>query len=210
MDASSIPPPSSMYHERQTYQMCLQHALNNLLQGPVFDRGGLNALADELAKSTQGLITSPTWFPPHRSILGGNYDVNVLERALNQHQLDLTWVAAKRGRRTVSPQIVISSEDLERARGIILNIPSPYAAWSWGFLGGRHWLTIIPHDLDLDEEGPNGEAQKERTWWNMDSYHSQPKCIGSRIKLQEHLEMAVTQGDAQVFLVIPEAEAIRK
>ncbi|KAI9229278.1 MAG: hypothetical protein DHS80DRAFT_30011 [Piptocephalis tieghemiana] len=120
---------------------------------------------------------------------GGNYDVNVLEKALQQHQLTLTWIPAKQ-------------EDLRFAKGIILNVPSPYAKWLWGIVGGRHWLSLLPREeKQITEENVQEGGQERRVWWDLDSYCAQPRRIGNDLKLQNYLEKAVTQKDAQVFLI---------
>ncbi|KAK6061893.1 hypothetical protein COOONC_00431 [Cooperia oncophora] len=64
-----------MYHERQSRQMCLVHALNALFQKHHFTSESL----DEICYS----LNDSRWFNPHRSMLGlGNYDANVLMSAL--------------------------------------------------------------------------------------------------------------------------------
>nr|CDJ86148.1 Machado-Joseph disease protein MJD domain containing protein [Haemonchus contortus] len=65
----------TMYHERQSRQMCLVHALNALFQKPHFTSESLDEICYSLNESR--------WFNPHRSMLGlGNYDANVLMSAL--------------------------------------------------------------------------------------------------------------------------------
>ena len=36
---------NALYHERQSYEMCCQHALNNLFQGVAFTKQSLDASA---------------------------------------------------------------------------------------------------------------------------------------------------------------------
>ncbi|EYC00507.1 hypothetical protein Y032_0115g508 [Ancylostoma ceylanicum] len=67
-----------MYHERQSRQMCLVHALNALFQRPQFSSQSL----DEICYA----LNDKRWFNPHRSMLGlGNYDANVLMSALGMY-----------------------------------------------------------------------------------------------------------------------------
>ncbi|WKY16170.1 hypothetical protein Q1695_001113 [Nippostrongylus brasiliensis] len=67
-----------MYHERQSRQMCLVHALNALFQKPQFTAESLDTICYSLNDSR--------WFNPHRSMIGlGNYDANVLMSALALH-----------------------------------------------------------------------------------------------------------------------------
>jgi len=35
---------NSIYHERQSRELCLMHALNNLFQGQAFDKAALDAI----------------------------------------------------------------------------------------------------------------------------------------------------------------------
>ncbi|GLI59504.1 hypothetical protein VaNZ11_001396 [Volvox africanus] len=74
------------YHERQTLQMCLKHTLNNLFQHEAFVAADLNGIANTL--------TPPNiiGLSPHRIPIFGNYDVNVLEVALQRYDKVLTWL----------------------------------------------------------------------------------------------------------------------
>ncbi|GFR42015.1 hypothetical protein Agub_g2830, partial [Astrephomene gubernaculifera] len=74
------------YHETQRRQMCLKHTLNNLLQSEAFTATDLDRMADGMTPPTLLGLRSP-----HRTPLFGNYDVNVLELALQQHGKVLTW-----------------------------------------------------------------------------------------------------------------------
>ncbi|KAJ1965080.1 hypothetical protein IWQ62_002752 [Dispira parvispora] len=75
---------SPVYHERQTYWLCAK------LQGPVFQSTDLEKMADDLAQQANEIRSS--WWNPHKWLWGfGNYDINVITRALEQHQLDIKW-----------------------------------------------------------------------------------------------------------------------
>ncbi|CAJ0610180.1 unnamed protein product [Cylicocyclus nassatus] len=105
-----------MYHERQTRQMCLVHALNALFQKPQFTAETL----DEICYS----LSDKRWFNPHRSMLGlGNYDVNVLMSALGMYDYQR-----------------IRFENLD---AIIVNVPTGNYIPFWK---GRHWYTILRQD----------------------------------------------------------------
>ncbi|XGW32548.1 hypothetical protein V3C99_017251 [Haemonchus contortus] len=74
---------SKMYHERQSRQMCLVHALNALFQKPHFTSESLDEICYSLNESR--------WFNPHRSMLGlGNYDANVLMSALAMYDYQVS------------------------------------------------------------------------------------------------------------------------
>lgn len=75
-----------MFHERQSRQLCLKHALNNVLQRAAFSRGDLDGIAAGLwpAGGVFGTLRSPHYTP-----WLGNYDVSVLEVALvAQHMVN--------------------------------------------------------------------------------------------------------------------------
>ena len=80
-----------MYHERQRRQLCALHALNNLMQVPgAFTQKDLDKIATDLSPESYLLN-------PHKSFLGlGNYDVNVIMRALQWKDLETIWFDKRR------------------------------------------------------------------------------------------------------------------
>eukprot|EP00899_Mesostigma_viride_P011691 jgi/Mesvir1/20522/Mv12401-RA.1 len=126
-----------LYHETQERQYCLKHALNNLLQSPRFSLDDLHEIAKRLAPSAIPFNN------PHRSLLTGNWDANVLLGAAEQLGLDLVWW----DRRKPLDQLDLSGGCV----GIILNVPSRGGADDWlikrwwnGDTGGRHWFALAP------------------------------------------------------------------
>lgn len=92
-DAQSqeVPMPSSnhsttIYHERQSKQLCALHALNNLFQdAKAFTKQDLDSICKELASGR-------FFFNPHKSLFGlGCYDVNVIIAALAKKNYDIIW-----------------------------------------------------------------------------------------------------------------------
>lgn len=82
LPASLVHNPASLtVQERQRLHRCLQHALNNLYQTAEFSTTELDGIADALAP---GRLPLPLLGHPHRTLLLGNYDVNVLEVALRR------------------------------------------------------------------------------------------------------------------------------
>lgn len=79
-------PVTTIYHERQSKQLCALHALNNLFQNPqAFRKHDLDAICKELAPDSR-------IFNPHRSTFGlGCYDVNVIISALAKRGFDVIW-----------------------------------------------------------------------------------------------------------------------
>lgn len=90
------------------------------LQFCAFDSARLDAICTSL--------TPHKWFNPHKSIFGiGNYDVNVLMRALAGYGLTMRWFDRRRD---------LDQVPLESTFGLILNLPSRTV----GVFGARHWL----------------------------------------------------------------------
>jgi len=81
----------NVYHEKQKKELCALHALNNLLQdGVAFTKGELDHICKELTPSS-------LWWNPHCSALGtGNYDVNVISKALHNKGYDTIWYDKRR------------------------------------------------------------------------------------------------------------------
>uniref|UniRef100_A0AC34QSK7 Ubiquitinyl hydrolase 1 n=1 Tax=Panagrolaimus sp. JU765 TaxID=591449 RepID=A0AC34QSK7_9BILA len=123
--SSSRIPECNLYHEKQEKQMCLLHAINNLLQKRVFNKEDLDKICL--------MLNDKYWFNPHRSMLGlGNYDVNVLMTALLEQNLSVTWFDNRlRADSIVTNKIV----------GYIFNTQ---ASLLWYYLTkGRHWFAVL-------------------------------------------------------------------
>lgn len=101
MTVSNAPSTSlGIYHERQSVQLCLLHALNNLFQAPVYTKAMLDDVCVKFVAFTylnymHFYSLSPdsySFLNPHRSMLGlGNYDVNVLQAALQLRDYTAVW-----------------------------------------------------------------------------------------------------------------------
>ncbi|VDO73827.1 unnamed protein product [Haemonchus placei] len=116
-----------MYHERQSRQMCLVHALNALFQKPHFTSESLDEICYSLNESR--------WFNPHRSMLGlGNYDANVLMSALAMYD----YQVSKQNLVRLMERICFENID-----ALIVNIPSKNYIPFWK---GRHWYTVLRQD----------------------------------------------------------------
>lgn len=73
-----------IHHEKQVRELCALHALNNLFQLKEFTKEELDSICYSLSPNT--------WINPHKSILGlGNYDINVLMKALQSRGFDAIW-----------------------------------------------------------------------------------------------------------------------
>jgi ataxin-3 len=74
------------YHETQSLSLCAQHAINNLLQKPVFNQQELNFIADGLYSSELQLHDA------RQSIFcdqDGNFSIDVIEEALLPYNITL-------------------------------------------------------------------------------------------------------------------------
>jgi hypothetical protein len=74
-----------IYREKQGIfdNNCGLHALNNLVGARVFEKKRL----DDICK-----MLSPKFINPHKHIFGGDYDVNILMIALQEHKMECSFV----------------------------------------------------------------------------------------------------------------------
>lgn len=74
-----------IYHEKQVRELCGLHALNNLFQQrDAFTKTELDAICHTLSPDD--------WINPHKSLLGlGNYDINVIMKALQDRNYSMIW-----------------------------------------------------------------------------------------------------------------------
>nr|XP_054763553.1 josephin-1-like [Lytechinus pictus] len=74
-----------IYHEKQRWELCALHALNNVFQdAKAFNKQSM----DELCQS----LSPGTVLNPHKSMLGlGNYDVNVIMAAVQRRECEAVW-----------------------------------------------------------------------------------------------------------------------
>lgn len=76
---------NEIYHEKQIRELCALHALNNLFQAKdTFTKIELDYICHSLSPDN--------WINPHRSMLGlGNYDINVIMKALQSRGYGTIW-----------------------------------------------------------------------------------------------------------------------
>lgn len=77
--------PNDIYHEKQVRELCALHALNNLFQSKdAFTKMELDYICHSLSPDN--------WINPHKSMLGlGNYDINVIMKALQSRGYETIW-----------------------------------------------------------------------------------------------------------------------
>lgn len=77
-----------IYFEKQKSYHCAIHTVNSILQSPIYTPETFDFLAKELYQNDP---TSP-FINPYKSPLGtGNYDINVMEKALNFEGYSIKW-----------------------------------------------------------------------------------------------------------------------
>uniref|UniRef100_A0A336K828 Josephin-2 n=1 Tax=Culicoides sonorensis TaxID=179676 RepID=A0A336K828_CULSO len=165
----------SVYHERQSKELCAMHALNNLFQEKVFTKDYLDNICLNLAPDTN-------WLNPHRSMLGlGNYDINVIMAALDSKKdCEAIWFDKRK-----DPDCIVTDKII----GFILNIPNKY---DLGFivvplLGRKHWISIKKIGSDF---------------WNLDSKLKVPQSIGTEQNAIEYLRKELQEKDKELFIVV--------
>ena len=162
----------SIYHEKQSLQFCAQHALNNVLQEAAFTKGDLDAICAELAPESSSL------FNPHKSWLGlGNYDVNVIIKALNNKDLEAVWFDKRKK---------LNDLRLENVFGFLLNVPVQRAI-PVPVLANKHWLAV---------------RKVDGAFYNLDSKLQEPLKIGEEDESVLEFLGEKLKGDVQLFVVV--------
>jgi josephin len=135
---------------------------------------------------------------PHKSALGlGNYDINVILRALQNKGFDAIWFDKRKDPTNLNLGVIT---------GFILNIPNPsYSGNSNGnkwsptqllsmpinyFISRKHWIAV----RTLGENG---------LYFDLDSKHEEPQAIGEEKDLLDYLREKSTRSDCEIFVVIP-------
>ncbi|KAE9005252.1 hypothetical protein PF005_g12489 [Phytophthora fragariae] len=176
-----------LYHERQQLYRCGLHALNNVLQGPVFSKTTLDKACEELATRADpdagnGLLN---WaWNPHRSPLGlGNYDVNALTLALQQKGYVMQWLDK---RIPVDEKLV----KLDKTEGVLCNVVMTTMLSSLWLQ--RHWFAI---------------RKVGGVCYNLDSKLPAPVPFESESECCKFLQELVNTGECELFLITKEVKS---
>uniref|UniRef100_F6VV86 Josephin-2 n=2 Tax=Ciona intestinalis TaxID=7719 RepID=F6VV86_CIOIN len=175
------PAPRKVYHERQHFELCALHALNNVFQDP-------NAFTKEQLDEICSRLSPDTVLNPHKSMLGtGNYDVNVIMSVLQSKGHAAVWWDKRRSLERLC---------LTNIKGFILNIPSTIG---WGVLTiplkRRHWIAV---------------RAIENMFYNLDSKLKQPEVIGEAAQLKKFLAKKLSSKNCELLLVVStEVEVVR-
>jgi len=176
--ASSAPSPSPLrpsYFECQSWSRCALHVLNNLLQTAAFTPAQLDAICKQLSPDA--------FINPHKSIWGvGNYDVNVLMRALQTKGLSVSWFDRRK-------PLTLANVRADDVTGLVVNVPST----SFAAFGARHWLALRP--------GPDGH------WWRLDSNDKRGPQLVPDLEAELARLLPSSDSRSQLLLVLPEAPA---
>ncbi|KAI6176901.1 Ubiquitinyl hydrolase 1 [Aphelenchoides bicaudatus] len=121
---SQLEVEKNLFHEKQHRQLCLLHTLNNLFQRQEYAKEELDRICET--------FDSSYWFNSHRSVFGfGNYDVNILLRALETRGLEATWFDKRLSAKEINHDAVHS---------YVFNVPS--TSYIPFFRNGRHWFAV--------------------------------------------------------------------
>ncbi|KAF4520313.1 hypothetical protein B566_EDAN004373 [Ephemera danica] len=167
-----------IYHEKQCKELCALHALNNLFQrAGTFQQTQLDAICHSLAPNA--------WVNPHKSLLGlGNYDVNVLTRALQCHGYEAVWFDKRK-----DPSCL----ELRKIFGLIFNVSNEIRLGPLTLpLNKRHWFAI---------------REIQAHYYNLDSKLEKPQLIGNKEELCDYLRQQLSVPDKLLFVVVDENTA---
>eukprot|EP01104_Vermistella_antarctica_P008150 TRINITY_DN2036_c0_g4_i2.p1 TRINITY_DN2036_c0_g4~~TRINITY_DN2036_c0_g4_i2.p1 ORF type:complete len:270 (+),score=58.38 TRINITY_DN2036_c0_g4_i2:727-1536(+) len=161
----------ALYHEQQQLQRCAIHTVNNLLQAGVFSSSDFDDISNSLTPSQYFNMVNP-----HRSSFGtGNYDVNVIMRALDEQQLSIRWFDRRKE---------VNDIDFDGVVGLIVNYTY------WVILGmmweSKHWFCV---------------RRIGSRWYNLDSNLSKPYRFSSRTELAQYLDQLKQSYKGEVLMV---------
>nr|XP_054762549.1 josephin-2-like [Lytechinus pictus] len=163
-----------IYHEKQRWELCALHALNNVFQdAKAFNKQSM----DELCQS----LSPGTVLNPHKSMLGlGNYDVNVIMAAVQRRECEAVWWDKRRS---------LEQLELDNILGFIMNVPSPIQL---GFVSvpirRKHWIAL---------------RHIEGAFYNLDSKLGKPQTIGATPAIfLDFLRSQLKQKGCELLLIV--------
>ena len=148
------------------------------VEGGAFSKKDLDDICKELTPAS-------LWWNPHCSSLGtGNYDINVISKALQGKGLEIMWYDKRR-----DPSCLV----LDEIKGFILNTPNDYKVASVKVpvpFQRRHWIAL---------------RKIHHNYYNLDSKLPNPKLIGKNDEMYSYLSNLVGQAvnsDDELFVVV--------
>jgi ataxin-3 len=114
-DGRVLPPhgPGGIYHEKQIGALCAVHALNNLMQGRVYDEYQLAQIAQQLDAQEARLLGGQALDSVGNVRADGFFNVEVLRAALTNDGFAMDRIAGDEAKRLLAQP--------EKQRGFILN-----------------------------------------------------------------------------------------
>ena len=156
----------NLFFEEQDSQRCAIHAVNNLMQRQAYTKDDFDSISYSLTPFACFRVN------PHKSCWGvGNYDANVLIRAIESLGFEVGW----HDRRKAASLI-----DFHTVFGLIIN------SHERGFLSGPHWSAV---------------RQINGVWYDLDSKLRSPEPFGSRDALCSYLQHKVDVEEGQILTV---------
>jgi josephin len=151
--------------------------LNNLLQKSVFTAEDLDRIGRELSPQN--------WLNQHKTPFLGNYDINVVMKALQEMSYTVNWFDKR-----LNP----ADQNFEEIFGFILNIPTAISVAFVNLWNGKHWVAL---------RKING------TWYNLDSKLPEPRAIGTDLDVRKFLQDVLQKDGTNLFVVKPETSGER-
>ena len=190
LDLGDLLMSGAIFHEKQSLMLCAIHSLNNLLCNeptsgastePMFTKAHFDRLAEAKHKE-QADFGESSFFNPHRSKLRlGDFDVVVLESAVNMAGCSWQWFNAKNCAATID---LAESSSLV---GVVVNVKKAQLFGAWK---SNHWYAVRRcHGLLL----------------NLDSKLDAPELLGDDASCHAHLQ-TILDADGHLFLVHRGAE----
>ncbi|KAN0011741.1 hypothetical protein ACTFIU_007307 [Dictyostelium citrinum] len=144
--------PTELYFERQRKKLCGLHSLNNFFQYQKFTQKDMNDIAYEIDITNR-------FINPHKSVLGlGDYDANVLVKALTSNGYEIQWFDKREK---------IEDLNLDEIHGVLINtisfrIFSLYEARHWFILKNMNQLKIKSDNNNNNNNKNNKELDNDK------------------------------------------------
>ncbi|KAM9983937.1 hypothetical protein ACTFIY_000668 [Dictyostelium cf. discoideum] len=207
--------PTELYFERQRKKLCGLHSLNNFFQYQKFSQKDMNDIAYEIDITNR-------FINPHKSVLGlGDYDANVLVKALTSNGYDIQWFDKREK---------IEDLNLDEIHGILINtisfrIFSLYEARHWFILKNMNQIkiksdfennnnnddnnnkTISPNtktatsNSEIDQNSSIENLQKPFSYVLFNSSNSSPLPIETKEKVLSYLGYILNYSNAELILI---------
>eukprot|EP00929_Paragymnodinium_shiwhaense_P000054 TRINITY_DN10017_c0_g1_i3.p2 TRINITY_DN10017_c0_g1~~TRINITY_DN10017_c0_g1_i3.p2 ORF type:complete len:160 (-),score=43.76 TRINITY_DN10017_c0_g1_i3:109-588(-) len=103
IDGTKLPKfgPGGIYHEKQVGNLCAVHAMNNLLQGPLFDERQLHGIAMELDREERRLLGGTDIDGTGNARMDGFFNVQVIRVLLERMGYNLIPLRGEEGRSAI-------------------------------------------------------------------------------------------------------------